>query len=216
MLVEAIESVLNQTYQDFELLLMEDNSPNPEVLQTVARYWHHPKVVVYKSNVSEEERPNKVRYAVQANVGLRLAKGKYITYLCDDDFYYPKRFEWMVARLEKGDCQVVYGTQRCLRMEKGEWAEIAMRPAKEVLSKASLVVDHSSVMHTLKAGREVGGWVEHPRYWHMADAIFWDRLTEAGHLFHPIPEVCDAHRFHEGSVNEMVRLQASVAESSGV
>lgn len=216
MLAEAIESVLQQTYQDFELLILEDNSPDPGVLETVSRYWAHPKVVVYKSNVTMEERPKKVRYAVMANVGLRIAKGEYVTYLCDDDLYYPTRLELMVERLSRGDCQVVYGTQRLLRVEDGEWAEIGRREAKDVLQKASLVVDHSSVMHSMKAGREVGGWVEHPRYWTMADAVFWDRLTNAGFWFYPVPEVTDAHRFHLGSVNEKMVRGESVNDSGAV
>lgn len=213
MLAQAIDSVLLQTYQDFELLILEDNSPNPEVLKTVARYWDHPKVVVYKSNVTEEERPLRVRYAVLANVGLRIAHGKYITYLCDDDLYCPTRLERMVERLDKGDCEVVYGSQRCLHLKDGEWIELATRQAEKVLDKASMVVDHSSVMHTMKVGREVGGWVEHPRWWGLADAVFWDRLTEAGHLFYPIPEVLDVHRYHSGSVSEMLVREKPVTLS---
>ena len=198
MLAEAIGSVLAQTMQDFELIILDDNSDDPAVLDVLAKYWADPRVVVYKSNVRPGERAAKVRYAVLANIGLRLARGEYVTYLCDDDLYLPRRLEMMAARLDQGDCRVVYGTQRVER--DGEL--VMMRPAASVLHWASMIVDHSSVMHTAVSAVEAGGWPEDPIYWRHADAAFWDRLTAAGHLFYPVPEVTDVHRFHAGSVSE--------------
>jgi spore maturation protein CgeD len=198
MLTDAIESVQQQTFRDYELIILDDNSDDPDVWDVLRGVRRDPHVVLYKSNVQPGERAQKVRYAVLANVGLALARGEYVTYLCDDDLYLPRRLEVMTARLDKGDCQVVYGTQRTERAG----VQGFMRPATAILSKASMVVDHSSVMHTRQAGLEAGGWDESPEHWNHADAIFWDRLTSAGHLFYPVSEVTDVHRFHGGSVSE--------------
>ena len=198
MLAEAIESVLAQTFTDYELIVLDDNSGDPGVPGVLAGHWADPRVVVYKSSVAPGERGARVRYAVLANIGLGLARGEYVTYLCDDDLYLPRRLELMAARLDEGDCQVVYGTQRVER--DGEL--VMMRPATSVLHKASMIVDHSSVMHTAVSAAEAGGWPEDPMYWRHADAAFWDRLSAAGHLFYPVPEVTDVHRFHAGSVSE--------------
>ena len=197
MLAEAIESVLAQTMQDFELIVLDDNS-GPAVREVLLGYWDHPKVVLFKSSVQPGERAARVRYAVLANLGLRIAAGEYVTYLCDDDLFLPRRLEVMVARLDEGGCQVVYGSQSVTRGGVQEF----VRPAGQVLAKASMVVDHSSVMHTRQAGLDVGGWDDDPAHWNHADAVFWDRLTAAGHLFHPVGEVTDVHRFHAGSVSE--------------
>lgn len=196
MLAEAIDSVLNQTYQDFELLILEDNSPDSGVLETLRRYWADPRVVVFKSNVTPEERPKRVRYAVMANVGLKIARGEYITYLCDDDLYLPHRLERMVERLDRGGCQVVYGGQQLVR----EGKPAGTREVGGVLTDAACRVDHSSVMHTAAVAHQVGGWDEEAD-WRTADAAFWSRLNRAGHLFHPINEVLDVHRYHTGSVS---------------
>lgn len=198
MLGDAIKSVAAQTMQDFELIVLDDNSDNPEQLDLLAHLIRQSKIVIYKSNVQPAERRLRVRYAVLANIGLQLARGRYVTYLCDDDLYLPRRLEVMSARLDESDCQVVYGSQRCER----QGIEQFQRPAVRVLEKASFVVDHSSVMHTRKAGLDAGGWDEDPANWNHADAVFWDRLTAAGHLFYPVPEVTDVHRFHPGSVSE--------------
>lgn len=198
MLAEAIDSVLAQTYQDYELIVLDDNSDSAHQWDVLLSCRRYPQVSLYKSGVQPEDRAAKVRYAVLANIGLALARGEYVTYLCDDDLYLPRRLEVMTARLDAGDCQVVYGSQRCERDGQVTFT----RPAAGVLEKASMVVDHSSVMHTRAAGLAAGGWDEDPRHWKSADAAFWDRLTNAGHLFYPVPEFTDVHRFHAGSVSE--------------
>lgn len=198
MLGEAAASVFDQTCQDYELIILDDNSSDQAQLDLLRVLWAHPKARIYKDDVAPGERAAKVRYAVLANIGLQLARGEYVTYLCDDDLYLPRRLEAMTARLDQGDCRVVYGSQRCER----DGQVVMTRPAMSVLARASMVVDHSSVMHTRAAGLEVSGWDEDPAHWRSADAAFWDRLTNAGHLFYPVSEFTDVHRFHAGSVSE--------------
>lgn len=193
----AVQSVLTQTYQDFEILILDDNSSDPGQLDVLKRYIGHPKCIVARSRVAEADRHKRVRYAALANVGLKMARGEYITYLCDDDYYLPHRLEKMVARLDKGDeCRAVYGAQSLMR--DGEIS--GTREAFTILSDAYCIVDHSSVMHATEIGREVGGWDEDPQWWGVADAVFWRRLNRAGYKFYPIPEILDVHRFHDGSI----------------
>ena len=183
MLTEAIGSVFGQDYDDYELIILDDNSPPKSGVGAVldaAESAAPQRVRVWRSDVTPQQRPQKVRYAVLANVGLSLARGRYVTYLCDDDLYLPWRLRVMTDRLEAGDCQVVYGGQQLQRAGQ----VMGQRPSAHVLEKASCVVDHSSVMHTLAAGLEVGGWDQDPANWNQADAVFWDRLTAAGHLFY--------------------------------
>lgn len=195
MLRKAIESVHAQTMTSYELIILDDNSDDPRVAEVIAGYWNAPDVRVYKSNV--QDRSAQVGYAAQINTGLNLAAGKYVTYLCDDDWYYPDRLERMTAVLEdNGPATVVYGAQD---MMHADGTRFGQRPLCGVLGKASGVVDHSSVMHDAQAARDVGGWPVDRKYWNMADAYFWDRLTAAGHLFYPVPGgPTDAHCYHAG------------------
>ena len=90
-LKEAIDSVLNQTFADFELLIVNDGSTNPEVDEAVKSY--------------PDER---IRYfvipnggaSVARNYGLDKATGKYIAILDSDDIALPIRFEKQVSFLE--------------------------------------------------------------------------------------------------------------------
>jgi len=199
LLVKAIESVLAQTFTDYEIIVLDDNSPHPDQRHVIARYWETPQIRFYKDNVQPLDRRTRVRYAVLANIGLKLANGHYITYLCDDDLYLPRRLEIMTARLDQGDCQVVYGSQR-LRYENDDYTGPERGPlAIEILDDAWWKVDHSSVMHTKAVAVEVGGWDEDPQYWKYADAAFWRRLNTAGHKFYPVCEYTDIRLFHSRS-----------------
>ena len=197
MLAEAVESVMAQTFTDFELIILDDNSSDPAQHEVLMGLWNRPQVRIYKDHVQSAERGARVRYAVLANIGLALAGGHYITYLCDDDLFLPERLALMTARLDRGDCHVVYGSQKLVR--DGEDAGASM--TRGVLDDAWWIVDHSSVMHTKAAAVAVGGWDEDPQYWRHADAAFWRRLTAAGYKFYDVPEFTDVRRYHAGSVS---------------
>ena len=197
MLAEAVESVMAQTFTDWELIILDDNSAARAQHEVLMDWWNHPQVRIYKDNVQPGDRRSRVRYAALANIGLALAEGHYITYLCDDDLYLPARLELMTARLDQGDCHVVYGSQKLVR--DGQDAGASM--TRGILDDAWWIVDHSSVMHTKAAAVAVGGWDEDPQYWHHADAAFWRRLTGAGYKFFDVPEFTDVRRYHDGSVS---------------
>ena len=201
---EAVASVFAQTTGDWELIILDDNSPDPDVAGYLRDLWNHPKVIIYKSRVAGDERAATCRYAVQANTGLALASGRYVTYLCDDDWYAPQRLEVMAAMLDADpSIGVVYGKQAVTGADGG--TPLSFRDGPDVLGDAYCRVDHSSVMHTAEAGRKAGGWDTSPEHWSVGDGVFWRRLHAAGYSFHRAggDEPLDYHRDHGAGVNKL-------------
>jgi glycosyltransferase involved in cell wall biosynthesis len=99
----SIESVLNQEYDSFELILVCDGSP-VETIELVREYLEHPKVVAY---FLEGNSGNAVR---ARNVGIANSKGKYIAFLDSDDICTRERFSISVAILENESVDVIYGS----------------------------------------------------------------------------------------------------------
>lgn len=193
-LSQAIESVLNQSYDNYELIILDDNS-KLDICNVLSNYWFHNKIIVYKSNIAKDQRMLSTRYASLINIGYKLSSGDYITYLTDDDIYLPNRLEVMVNKLQS--CDVVYGGQACTYNGK----DIAfVRPHSAILDAGYDIVDHCSVMHTRQVFDECGGWDDDPSYWRAADGIFWNRIASCGYKMYPVNEVTDIHRFHEQSV----------------
>ncbi len=79
----AIESVINQTFQDFEIIVVDDGTPNEDNLLLCNRY---NKVKYIK--IDNSGSPTKPR-----NIGIRESVGEFITFLDDDDIWEPNKIE---------------------------------------------------------------------------------------------------------------------------
>lgn len=98
-LAASLESILKQTFQDFEILVINDGECEVEVI--VNRYNDRGRMTYIKHGRNRG-------LAAARNSGLRLARGKYIAYLDDDDRFYPHHLETLVKALEQGQAPVAY------------------------------------------------------------------------------------------------------------
>lgn len=89
---ESIESVLSQTYQEFELIIVNDCSTD-RTLEIIERYAKKDKRIKIVDNIKNLKLPRSL------NEGFRNAKGKYYTWTSDDNMFLPNAFERMMAAL---------------------------------------------------------------------------------------------------------------------
>ena len=95
-LQEAIESVNNQTYKNFELIVINDCSTDERYYQN--NFQKHIKKIDLKEN-----QKNLLGYVSAGhirNFGLRVATGKYIAFLDDDDIWLKDKLEVQIGHLE--------------------------------------------------------------------------------------------------------------------
>lgn len=95
-LEEAITSILNQTFSDFEFIIIEDCSTDKtlEILEHFAK--HDPRIKIIK----KEQNKGTAGFIENLNIGLKTAKGKYIARMDADDISSLTRFEKQVNFLE--------------------------------------------------------------------------------------------------------------------
>lgn len=98
---QRIDSILAQTYQDFELILLDDCSTDGsrEILRQYASNPHVTRVEFNETNSGSTFR--------QWNKGVRLASGKYVWIAESDDYADPRLLETLVARLESDPSAVM-------------------------------------------------------------------------------------------------------------
>jgi GT2 family glycosyltransferase/SAM-dependent methyltransferase len=109
---EAVQSVLDQSYQDFEILIVDDGSDDPVTRHLLASY-RRPRTRIIRT----ENRG----VAAARNIGLEAAAGRYLAFLDADDALEPRFLERTVARLDADEALAFAGCWLRTFGEK-EWA----------------------------------------------------------------------------------------------
>ena len=99
MLIETINSILNQSYQDFEIIVINDAGIDVESKIKLLNKNNNIKYLAHTENKG---------LAAARNTGIKEAKGKYIAYLDDDDIFYPDHLETLVNFLENQEYKLAY------------------------------------------------------------------------------------------------------------
>ncbi len=94
LLKETIDSILNQTYKNFELIVV-DNFSKYDLFSHIKS--------LSDLRIRAFQNQNNGIIAVNRNIGIKKARGKYIAFCDDDDLWYPEKLYYQVKRLEKGD-----------------------------------------------------------------------------------------------------------------
>ncbi len=98
-LVKAIKSILDQTYRAFEIIVVNDGGE--DVGEMLANVDVGNRIHYLRLPINHER-----SYA--RNMGIRIARGKYVAYLDDDDRFLPDHLEALVTFLEQSDYEVAY------------------------------------------------------------------------------------------------------------
>jgi len=97
-LSETINSILNQTFADFELIVV-DNFSNYDFVEHVKSF--------NDSRIRAYQNQNHGIIAVNRNYGIRKAKGEYIAFCDDDDIWVKNKLEIQINKIKKTGCDLV-------------------------------------------------------------------------------------------------------------
>ena len=186
-LVEAIQSILNQSFTNFEVIAIDDGSTDDSI--EIIKQFHDPKIRLHcQRNIGLAETLNR---------GIDLSIGKFIARQDQDDISYPDRLLRQVDFLENHpDCAMV-----------GTWAEIwegdrktdrlHANPSDDSTLKFELLFDnpfvHSSVMLRRGILKRVGGYRNDPNNLPPEDYDLWSRIARKYKIAN-IPEVLHVYR----------------------
>lgn len=108
---EAIDSILDQTFSDFEFLIFEDKSTD-DTLQILESYSaRDPRIKIIK----KQENKGLPGFIENLNLGLKMSRGKYIARMDADDISHPDRFAKQLKFLEENpEIFMVGSTIKCI------------------------------------------------------------------------------------------------------
>jgi glycosyltransferase involved in cell wall biosynthesis len=212
----CLESILKQTFTDFELILINDKSPDNS-LEVIQPYLTDPRVRL----VDHTDNQGFVRSLIE---GSDLSRGEYITVISADDWILdPTAFEKQIAIMDQdADIAFVFNNYGCYENE--QHCNYLMCPAPASYIRAGLsvfqeiIIDrsplHSGTIIRKTAYQAIGGYDPNTHY--AADTKMWAGLCHVGKVAY-INDVLYAYRVHNSnmsrsktvvrqSINEVLQL----------
>lgn len=213
---DALDSVLAQTYENWECIVVDDGS-NDNTKAVVTQY---------------EEKDSRIRYIYQRNqglaasrdLGISLSRGTYLQFLDADDQIEPRKLEFQLSVLEDNvDIDIVYGSVRFFETESMEepptpqnsnsnWRSTPLSGSGGAILR-SLIQQNPMVVNAplirSKAAKAVGNFDGDVKG--IEDWDYWIRCAAKGHHFqYCYAEQTDALvRFHPDSMSRDNRLMLS-------
>jgi len=189
---EAIESILNQTFADFEFLIFNDGSidNSSNVIQKYAST--DPRIVFY--NYSEN-----TGYVKHLNEGVQLAKGTYIARMDADDISLPERLAKQVLVMNTNPDIGICGTWFKLFGD----IELEVRHPSQHDDIKIHLLRHNTIGHPTVLAKKVL-LSENPYEANMVpseDYHLWIRLSQIA-KFHNLPEVLLYYRWHNANISQ--------------
>lgn len=204
---EAIDSILNQTFSDFEFIIVDDGST--DMTNNIIRSYKDTRIKVLKN-------PTNIGLTKSLNIGLQKAKGEYIARMDADDISFPERLCKEVNYLDHNPKYAVVGTfAEIIDSESNEIGK-EERPTSSFQIKKLLKVGncfaHGSVMIRKKYLYETGFYDE--TFKRSQDYDLWLRMAQKFQLAN-IPQYLYAWRNHRDNIEnkfpEEQKIYASLA-----
>lgn len=174
-LEQAVSSIQNQTYTNWELILCEDGSLDNtyEVARELAASDRRIVLLRNERNLGLNATLNRC---------LAAATGEYIARMDGDDDCLPERFEKQLAFLESHPDIDIVSTPMILFDETGEWGKttaIEFPQPEDVVTGSPIC--HAPVMMRKACMDAVGGYTEDKRMLRVEDVNLWIKLYTAGY-----------------------------------
>lgn len=185
---EAIESVLQQTYNNWELIIVNDCSTDStsQILESYARKDSRVRVVT---------NPVNFKLPRSLNEGFRNATGEYYTWTSDDNRYRPNALERLVKALQEDKDAVMVYSDFTLIDDKDNVIRLFEKDEPEIIPFINPV--GASFLYTREVAEKVGGY--DANLFLAEDYDYWIRIWREGKIIH-INEDLYLYRLHDKSL----------------
>lgn len=199
-LAEALDSIIQQTYQPLEIIVADDGSTD-ETPTVVARYGDQIRCL----------RQNNSGVSIARNLGLSVARGEFVAFLDADDLWHPDKLERQMARFEARP-----ELDLCVTHLQNFWIPELEEEKTRFQNHRLAEVLPGFAMQTLVARRaffeKVGGF---NAAFKMGEDIEWFlRAAEQGAVMELLPDLLVRRRLHENnlSMHPGTRMQKGLLE----
>ena len=198
----AINSVINQTVSDWEMIIVDNNSTDNT--EEIINKFQDDRISILKID-------NKGIVAKSRNLGIKMANGSFVAFLDSDDWWVAKKLEMALARLELGSDLVYHDLYKISKLPSK--AKKNQRIASRGLSCPVFVdlltngntIWNSSVVVKRRFLEKIGGFSEEKDLVGSEDFDGWLRISKLSDKFERLEGVLGYYWFGDGNLTSAER-----------
>jgi len=182
-LTKAVDSIMNQTYDNFEFIICDDASDDNSYLTLKKLRESNDRIILIKNEKN-------MGLAAALNNCLEIAKGEYIARMDDDDDSHPTRFEKQVDFLDKYDDYAIVGSSVNMCDDGGVWGKLIYsgeRSSLDIYKRKTFF--HPTVMIRKQPLLSVNGYTVDQYTKRTEDFDLWVKMYHAGYKGYNTEEV---------------------------
>lgn len=194
LLPKTIESVLNQTYSNWEMLLVDDCTPDSSA-DLIKEY------IKKDSRIKYFKLDKNSGAAIARNVALKESKGRFIAYLDADDLWRPEKLEKQVKYMLENNYAFTCTDYEKITEEGTSLNKIIKIPQKvtyNLFLRNTIIQTVGVMVDTKITGKDV---LVMPNIRRRQDAATWCQLLKAGYDCYEVPENLSYYRVVSNSLS---------------
>ena len=191
---ESIQSIIDQTVSDWELIIVDDHSDESDQTEVVVNGYRDSRIRFIRI---PENRGGGIPQA--RNFGNMFAISPIIAVADSDDLYFPDRARLTIEAFEREKCDVFYGRYDVLYRETGQIREAENQKINAEIIKSKNCIPHSTAAYWSKLAYE---YPYNSFFRRGSDYDLFTRLFVAGKKFYFCPEKIMTYVVHQSSITQ--------------
>lgn len=189
---ETLESVLAQTYQNWEIIIVDDVSPDNsnKIIEDYCKKDKRIKFIRLEKNSGP---------AVARNKAIEEAKGRYIAFLDADDLWKPEKLEKQIKFMQEKDCALSYSAYETMS-EEGILQNKCINPPLKISYKDLLKSNYIGCLTAIYDSQKVGK-VYMPNIIKRQDYGLWLKILKKTDFAYAVNESLAIYRIMSNSVS---------------
>lgn len=190
----TIESIQKQTYQNYEIILIDDKSTDNS-LEIIKKYAEKNKKIKYYA--FEQNKGT----AVARNVALSMSRGRFIAYIDADDKWKNDKLEKQINYMTKNNYYFTCSDYEKINENGKSLKKIIKMPTKidyNIYIRNTIIQTVGVIVDTKYISKKL---LEMPNLRRRQDAATWCQILKSGYICYRVPEVLCYYRIHSGSLS---------------
>ena len=193
-ILDAINSILNQTYQNFEIIIVYDDIDKSELslIYKIQKVDKRIKVLINKKNLGA---------GLSRNYAIKNSNGKYIAFLDADDIWNVEKLKKQVSIMEQKNLSITHTSYKILDKNNNH---ATIRIAKN-LDYKKLLKSCDVGLSTVMIKKDL--FSKKNKFSNLKtkeDYVLWLLLTKGGYIFYPIKEILTSWRISQNSLSSHI------------